>query len=53
MRHETYWLTFAFLIYLPSDIILLIGLTHYRTRGGEWRGCIAATSHYYMLSVIR
>ena len=23
MRHETYWLTFAFLIYLPSDIITL------------------------------
>ena len=23
MRHETYWLAFAFLIYLPSDIIML------------------------------
>ena len=26
---------------------------HYRTRGGEWRGCIAATSHFYMVSVVR
>jgi len=26
---------------------------HYRTRGGEWRGGIAATPHYYMESVVR
>ena len=26
---------------------------NYRTRGGEWRGCIAATPHIYMESVIR
>ena len=26
---------------------------HYRTRGGEWWGCIAATPHFYMASVIR
>ena len=30
-----------------------IRLTHYRTRRGEWRGCIAATSYIYLLSVIR
>ena len=36
-----------------SDILPYVRPTHYRTRGGEWRGCIAATSHYYMLSVIR
>ena len=30
-----------------------IGLAHYRTRGDEWRGCIAATPYYYMVSVIR
>ena len=44
---------FRFLIYFPFDIIILIRLTHYRTRGGEWRGCIAATSYSYLLSVIR
>ena len=22
---------------------------HYRTRGGEWWGCIAATPHVYMV----
>jgi hypothetical protein len=26
---------------------------HYRTRGGEWRGGIAATPHFYMVSVVR
>lgn len=26
---------------------------NYTDRGGEWRGCIAATSYCYMLSVIR
>ena len=30
-----------------------VGLAHYRTRGGEWRGCIAATPYDYMVSVIR
>ncbi len=30
-----------------------VGLAHYRTRGGEWRGCIAATPYHYMVSVIR
>ena len=40
---------------LPLDIWYnsFIRLTHYRTRGGEWRGCIAATPHFYMASVIR
>ena len=31
----------------------LVELAHYRTRGGEWRGCIAATPYGYMVSVIR
>ena len=53
MHHETCWLTFAFLSYLPSDYYFPIRLTHYRTRGGEWRGCIAATSYSYLLSVVR
>ena len=35
------------------DIVSFVRLTHYRTRGGEWRGCIAATPYVYMLSVIR
>ena len=26
---------------------------YYRTRGGEWRGCIAATPYGYMVSVVR
>ena len=26
---------------------------YYRTRGGEWRGCIAATPHIYMASADR
>lgn len=26
---------------------------NYTDRGGEWRGCIAATSYIYLLSVIR
>ena len=35
------------------DKISFIKPAHYRTRGGEWRGCIAATSHRYLSSVIR
>ena len=44
MRHETIAVAFRFLICFPSDIIFLIKLTHYRTHGGKWRGCIATTS---------
>ena len=51
--YETLSLLFAFQFYSPSDKISFIKPTHYRTRGGEWRGCIAATSHKYMSSVIR
>ena len=51
--YETLSLLFAFQFYSPSDKISFIKPTHYRTRGGEWQDCIAATSHKYMSSVIR
>ena len=52
MRHENRCATFAFLFLFPSDMISLIRLTNYRTRGCEWRDCIATTLYIYMLSVI-
>ena len=36
-----------FMLYFSCRI-----LAHYRTRGGEWRGCIAATPHMYMVSAV-
>ena len=39
--------------YVLSCYSFLVRPAHYRTRGGEWRGCIAATPYDYMVSVIR
>ena len=36
------------LLYYPRE-----DSAYYRTRGGEWWGCIAATPHMYMVSVAR
>ena len=39
--------------YVLSCYSFLVRPAHYRTRGGEWRGCIAATPYGYMVSVVR
>jgi hypothetical protein len=42
------------LIFLPTGVrCVTVRPAHYRTRGGEWRGCIAATPHIYMVSAVR
>jgi len=42
------WYLSPFLCYTCSGV-----LAYYRTRGGEWRGGIAATPHDYMVSAAR
>ena len=39
--------------FVLSCYSVLVRPAHYRTRGGEWRGCIAATPHDYMVSAVR
>ena len=44
---------FRFSILVSFWYYSFIRLTHYRTRRGEWRSCITAPPHNYLLSVIR
>ena len=39
----------VFRTYLEFVIISTESSVYYRTRGGEWWGCIAATPHVYMV----
>ncbi|MGN0314356.1 MAG: hypothetical protein ACI4EG_06155, partial [Fusicatenibacter sp.] len=39
----------VFRTYLEFVTISTESLVYYRTRGGEWWGCIAATPHVYMV----
>jgi len=43
----------GFRSFLLSAILDIGESAYYRTRGGEWRGCIAATPHEYMVSATR
>lgn len=44
------WYTFAYYFVIPT---LQVAGTFYRPQGGEWRSCITATTHSYMVSTIR
>ena len=39
----------GFRTFLEFVILSTERSVYYRTRGGEWRGCIAATPHVYMV----